>query len=302
MVLNYLNLIRWKNLAIASYTYLIIHYVFFNSFQVETKLNNIQFFLLLFTLLFIMAAGNIINDIYDIEADIINKPEKIIVSKNVSIEIAKNWYKITNSVGIVFGVIFSFSISNPTFFLIFVGISTLLYYYSKKLKRIPLISNILVASLIAFSILLLVYVDIDDNELSFNQNFAKNTIVWLSFFAFGINLLREIIKDIEDVNGDNHLNIKSLPIIFGRKRTQHIVFTFTLIPIALLVYFIVTFSETYKHSMLYLLFFSLIPLLYFALKINSSKSKKNIKALSFLLKLIMVFGINAILILSFNNL
>jgi len=123
----------------------------------------------------------------------------------------------------------------------------------------------------------------------------------LSFFAFFINLIREIIKDIEDVNGDYKLNMKTLPILIGRNRTKIIVLFLTIFPIGLLSYIIIKYSTTYNAVTFYLLFFSLLPMLFTVLKIKSAKSIKNYKTISTYLKIIMLLGITTLLVISINN-
>jgi len=297
----FLNLVRWKNLLLITYVFILLKFQFFKVFNTKTNLTDFQFFLLLFSVLAIMAAGYIINDIFDIKTDEINKPNKVIVSRLISVEKAQNWYKILNVIGIGLGIILCLKIEKPTYSFIFICASLLLYYYSKKLKKIPFIGNLTIAFLISFSIFILAIFEMNVVEKSEINNFSFYSILILSGFAFIINIIREIVKDIEDVNGDNTLNLKTLPIIFGRKRIQYLASIFCLIPIGFLAYIILIFNETYKFLTIYLLFFSLIPLLYIFIKLRSVKKKKEFHQLSSLLKIIMFLGINSLLILSIFN-
>lgn len=297
----YLNLIRWRNLLLIVYVFILLKVFFFPSFNLETTLSTFHFLVLLFSVLFITAAGYIINDIFDISADKINKPNKVIISNIVSVEQAKHWYKITNTIGIVLGVLICLKISKPTYSFIFIGTSLLLYYYSKYLKGKPFIGNLIVSFLIALSVIILPIFDVDFSTKSKPQNTAIQIIILLSFFAFLLNLIREMLKDIEDINGDNTLNLKTLPIIFGRKRVRDFTFFICLIPIGLLLFLIYELSNNYKFTMLYLLLFTLIPLLYIAVKLRSAKAKKEFQKLSLLLKIIMFLGITVLLILSFKK-
>ena len=294
----YFKLIRWKNLLLVTYIFLIIKLLFFPSFYVETMLTGFQFFILLLSILLITAAGNIFNDIQDIKADLINEPQKVIVSKFVTVENAKRWYKITNTSGIVLGIALCLKIEKPTYSFFFIGAALLLYYYSIKLKSKPFIGNLVISFLIAFSILILGIFEIDFSVKNEYQNIAINIIIVLSIFAFTLNLIREIVKDIEDINGDNALNNKTLPIIFGINRIKVFSSFLCIIPIALIMLLIINYSHIYKITMLYLLFFSLIPLLYFLLKIRIAKKKKDFHKLSNLLKIIMFLGISSLIIFS----
>lgn len=298
ILVTYFKLIRWKNLLLIVYVFLSFKLFLFDSLKINSKLSAIQFIVLLLSVLFITAAGNIYNDISDIKADAINKPKKIIVSKIISIETAKQWYKITNAIGLILGIIVCLSIENPTYSFIFIAISILLYYYSKRLKHLPVIGNIVVSFLITISVLILPFFDIDFSSQSSNQNTVVVIIAMLSFFAFSLNLIREIIKDVEDINGDYYLNMRTLPILIGSARTQKLVSFLCLIPISFLIFIIVNFSTNYKLIILYLLIFTLLPLIYVAFKLNSNNKKTELNNLCNLLKLIMFFGISSMLIFS----
>jgi len=131
-----------------------------------------------------------------------------------------------------------------------------------------------------------------------NQNLATQIIWMLFFFAFSLNLIREIVKDIEDVNGDYSLKMNTLPILLGILRTRRLILFLCIIPIGLLLFIILKYSSIYKFTVLYLLLFVLMPLLYFTVKLRSAKKKTEFHKLSQLLKIIMLLGINSLLIFS----
>ena len=273
----YFKLIRWKNLLLIIYTYLLIKFLFFPSFSIETALSLFQFSLLLLSIVLISAAGYIINDIEDVISDKINKPKKLIVSKVITKEKANQWYKITNTLGIALGILFCLNISKPTYSFIFIGASLLLYLYSKKLKSKPLIGNLIIAFLIGISIFILAFFEFNFILKTEPQNLAFTIITVLSIFAFCMNLTREIIKDIEDVNGDYALKISTLPILLGVNRTKNIANLTILLPIGLLLFILLNFSESYKFTMLYLLITVFLPLVYVSLKLFSVKKKMTSK-------------------------
>jgi 4-hydroxybenzoate polyprenyltransferase len=232
---------------------------------------------------------------------LVNKPQKVVISKQISIDSAKQLYLILNTFGIVLGIGLCLNIQKPGYSFIFIGTSLLLYYYSKKLKSKALIGNIIVSLLVAISILLLVPLDLNQSFQNSTQNFAVTVLLYLACFAFLLNLIREIVKDIEDVNGDNRLNMKTLPILFGRTRIKIFSAVLCIIPISFLLFIIINYSKEYKYTVLYLLLFSLIPLIFVALKLTSAKSIKDFKKLSAVLKIIMFFGLNVLIILSLNS-
>ncbi|WP_456420768.1 geranylgeranylglycerol-phosphate geranylgeranyltransferase [Lutibacter sp.] len=273
----------------------------FNFLNVDTNLSLIQFIVLIVSILLITAAGYVINDIYDIKTDLINKPSKVIITKYFSVEQAKQFYLILNTFGIILGIGLSLNIEEPTFSLIFIGASLLLYFYAKKLKSKPLIGNIVVSFLVAFSILILVVFDINQSIQTKTQQLVSSIILMLSFFAFFLTIIREIIKDIEDVNGDYNLKMNTLPILIGKKRAKQTALILCIIPISLLLYLILNYATTYQFTVLYLLLFTFIPLLFVTLKLFYSTSIKDFKKISLMLKVIMFLGINSLLFFSFNT-
>ena len=231
-ILAFFKLIRWKNLLLIIYVQVLLKFLVFTSFNVSTNLSIIQFSALLISIILITSAGYIINDIYDLKTDLINKPKKVIVTKQYSIVKAQQLYLLLNSFGIILGIGLSLNIEKPSYSFIFIGTSLLLYYYSKKIKYKPLIGNLIVSLLISISILILYVFDINKTVQSTNQQLVINIILMLAFFAFFLNLIREIIKDIEDVNGDNNLNMNTLPIVLGKKRSKKAASILCLIPLS----------------------------------------------------------------------
>lgn len=297
----FLNVIRWKNLLLILYIQLVIKFLFFPYFLVTTQLSNFQFSILLIAILCITSAGYIINDIFDVEADKINKPSSVIITRYFTEEIAKKWYLYLNAIGIILGVFISLSIKKPTYSFIFIGAALLLYLYSKKLKSLPLIGNLAVSILITINVLMLAIFDLNNSIEKSDYNFVVTTILIISFFAFLLNLIREIVKDIEDINGDYKLKMNTLPILIGSTRTKNIVTVLTALLVIILILFITIFSPEYKIVALYTLFFIIIPLLYITLKMPKIKTKKALHKISILLKVVMFTGINVLIILSFTQ-
>jgi 4-hydroxybenzoate polyprenyltransferase len=297
-LVTFFNLIRWKNLLLITYVLFLIKFLLFPSLNTVTNLNTFQFLLLWLSIIFITTAGYIINDIKDFKTDAINKPKSLIINKTLSIEKAKRWYFFINTIGIIFGIIFSFQTKNPTVALIFIFTSLLLNWYSNYLKSKPLVGNILVSFLVAFSFVLLAILDINYSIKSLAQNFVVMVIYGLGIVAFFITLIREIVKDIEDIKGDNLLNMKTLPIILGIDRTKKIAVYISVILILFLIYIVSNISNNYIWLNIYLIVTCILPLLYISIKLWKIKSYKKINKLSTLLKLIMFFGVNSILIIS----
>ncbi len=298
---SFLQLIRWKNLVMLASIQLLFRYVYFPAFSVETTLSDFNFSILVFTTLIIAAAGYIMNDIYDIEADIINKPDKVLVHKKISKSKAHFLYNIFNSIGLLSGLYLAFIINNLPFVAIFVITIMLLKVYNSDLKKRPLIGNLLVSSLVSLSILIVGVFDIIPSiteENSIDQYYAFRVLIDYAAFAFMLMLLREMVKDIEDVNGDKKMKMKTLPIIFGRKRMNSVVFMFSFVPLILITFYSFNSFSNVPFVLAYMLIVVLLPLLYFMTKILYATSKKDYIIASKLLKIIMLLGMLSIVFIS----
>lgn len=302
-MISILNLIRWKNLLLIAIVQILIKYALLEQFEVvRFTLNDFGFSLLVLATICIAAAGNIINDIYDIDTDLVNKPNKVIVGKSVSEKTAFNLYILLTVIGVGLGFYISNLVGRSGFSAIFVIISALLYIYATYLKQTTLIGNILISFLVAMSLIIVGLFEllpvITEQNRETQLTFFK-IIFDYSIFAFMINFLREMVKDIEDINGDYKAEMKTLPIVIGRERALKVVFVLSLIPLFAVSYYIITYLYKHYVAVGYFLIFIVAPILYFTIKSFSAETKKEISFLSVLLKFIMFFGVMSILLYPF---
>jgi len=225
----------------------------------------------------VMASGNIINDIYDIDIDRVNKPSRPLPSKKISIKEAYIFYFV-----FIAASVFTSSLLNEKAIAIVLVSILLLFIYSKYLKRIPLVGNITVAFLTG-----LVFI--------FGGVVVDNPIAAIvpAVFAFLINLIREIVKDMEDVEGDKKAGVITFPIKFGSLKSKLFI---SLITISLILYTFYPFiTQLYKIEYFIIVMVIVNPLLVYCLKILfEDESVKNLKKISNLLKLDMIIGLIAI--------
>jgi 4-hydroxybenzoate polyprenyltransferase len=290
---NFLNLIRYKNLIFIGLTQLFIKYGFFNSIGVDVALSGFQFALLVLATMSIAAAGNVINDIYDVDADLINKPDKLIVGEKISEKNAYRIFVILNVLGVFSGFLLSNTIGKPGFAAVFIIISALLYMYASMIKGILLVGNILISFLVALSILIVGIFDvlpaIDAANVD-NQIVAMQVITHYACFAFFINLIREIVKDIQDINGDKNDGLNTLPIAIGRSRATIVVFALGILAVIAVVFYMYMFLYTSQILVLYFLLLVVAPLLYYCVNAYSAETRQDLSRISLLLKVIMFFG------------
>lgn len=277
----------------------LIKYALLVPFGVATSLNGFNFFLLVLSTLCIAGAGNIINDIYDVETDMVNKPDKVIVGKTVSEKMAYNLFIILNIAGVGLGFYLSHLVGRNGFFAIFIIISALLYIYASYLKQVLLVGNIVISVLVALSIVIVGLFELLPAITTENQvlqlTFFKIVLDY-AIFAFLINLVREMAKDIEDIDGDHKAKMNTLPIAIGRDRATKVLFTMLLIPLLAVIYYMATHLYKQKVAVVYFLVFIVAPLIYIVIKAFNAETKKEVHHISNVLKLVMFFGILSLLL------
>ncbi|WP_442786907.1 geranylgeranylglycerol-phosphate geranylgeranyltransferase [Flavobacterium suncheonense] len=302
--MKFLKLIRFQNLIMLALMQLVFHFVFFkNQSDLLLALSDWQFVLLVVATVCIAAAGYVINNIMDQETDSVAKPNEVVVGKHLSESLAYNLYIGLNIVGVGIGFYLSNLIGKPMFSSVFIIVAATLYLYATSFKQTLLIGNIIVALLLGLSVIIVGVFDLfpitfDENRIQMAVYFSILTDYAL--FAFVLSFIREIVKDIEDMDGDYNAGMNTLPIVLGKERTAKIVFFLTLVPIALLLLYINKNLLTLEWVMYYLLLFVTAPLLYFLIKIWSAKTKKDFNHLSLILKLVLLFGILSIVVITVN--
>lgn len=303
--MKYLKLIRFQNLLMIALMQLIIRYGFLNYQSIPLALNDWQYLLLVFATVMITAGGYVINNIMDQATDNYNKPKKVIVGKSISEVNAYNIYFFVTVLGVGTGFYLSNVIAKPGFAAIFIIISATLYLYATNLKQMLLIGNFVVAFLLSFSVIIIGIFDLlpvinPENKIVMRDLFS--ILLDYALFAFVINFIREIVKDMEDISGDYKQGMNTLPIILGLKRTSKIIFVLSLIPLIMIAYYIKNYflPNDLHLATLYALTCIVSPLIYFAIKIDHAKKKKDFHQLSTILKLIILFGLFSIVVVTYN--
>ncbi len=302
-MIHFLKLIRIKNLAIVTVTQLLMRYaviepiLLMNGFELQFP--TLDFFWLVFATVALTAAGYTINDYFDTKTDMVNRPDSIIVGKHIKRQNAMTLHVILNIIGVFAGFYISIKMGLYQLGFIFVLISGILWYYSTTYKRQFLIGNILVAFLTAMVPIVVVLYEIPmlnstyrefllANKMDFTNIFAW--IFGFSFFAFMTTLIREIIKDIEDFEGDTAFGRNTLPIVWGVKMSKIVLFTLILITIVSIAYVYWVFLSGIATTIYFSLLLSVF--LFLIIRIYKAKSKENYHLASNVMKIIMLFGIS----------
>lgn len=297
-MLGILKIIRPVNLMLLVIVQSIIRWGVLVPLKIPLALSDLQFCILMLATICIAAGGNIINDVQDVSIDIINNPNKILIGKQVSEKRAYTLYMLLTFLGVCAG----FYVANVSgisgLAVVFVGIAALLYVYATHVSSVLLLGNIIISILVAMSLLIVILLDIlpaiREQSLENAIEVAKLIAIYAGF-AFYINLLREIVKDIQDVDGDKNGGRTTLPIVLGRKRT--VILLFILAIFALIAILLITYLYLYNHTQLafYIVFLVAAPLLFVIIRAWSAENVKDFKLLSILLKIIMFTGILSLL-------
>jgi len=324
MIKKILRLIRIKNLIIVAFSqYMMRHLVIFpilGQMGFESQFSEFNFFLLVLSTVLLTAAGYVINDYFDTNTDMVNRPNKVVVGIHLHRRFAMILHIILNIIGIILGFYVSYKINMPKLVLIFIFITAILWFYSSYYKRQFLLGNIIVAFLTGLVPLMPVLFEIPPLNLHYVETIALMKIdfiflfKWIagfSCFAFITTLTREIIKDLEDLDGDKEFGRRTLPVVLGIKKTKIIIIFLILITIILsaLTYIRFLFCIKYSNeecsqldiiSLIYIFFLIIIPYIVLIYRIFKSQNKTQWHFNSSLAKLIMLFGILYSIIIYYN--
>lgn len=264
-----------------------------------------KFALSVLVMVLLAASGNIINDYFDIRVDRINKPNKVLVGTKVKRRVAMAGNHAFNILALLITAFLVWDSKSWFALLVPIIISTTLWIYSLVLKKKFIIGNLAIALLIGFVPIWAVWFE---NKIFASQHMNKwihindsfyNHILIISIFAFLMTLVREVIKDMEDIKGDTTVGYKTMPIVMGIKlscRYAGLLIFFLIFGISYCVYSLVT--EVENPTLLYSLSIGIIlPLLFSFIKLFYSETKSDFSKLSNLLKISMVFGLILIAIL-----
>ncbi len=310
---SFLNLIRWPNLIIIVLTMVLMRYAVIEPLISKTGVILIHgngeevpmvlqfpwynFMILVIATLLITAGGYVINDYFDIKTDLINRGE-VIVGTMISRRKAIFLHAIFNIAGIAAGFYISWRAGYLWFGTLFLFVSGLLYFYSASYKRQFMVGNILVAILTALVPLLVVFFEWPALYKYYAVNAVTlpefNIIIhWIggfALFAFLTTLTREIIKDIEDFEGDKAYGRNTIPVVIGVLSSRIVAASLNIIT-ATLLYLVWYFAINDSITLIYLSLFIVLPLLIATYQLLITRDHKHLHSASRLMKIVMLTGI-----------
>lgn len=274
------SVVRGYNVAVVVLAqYLASIFIFGSHLRALDVVLNFHLFLIILSSSFAIASGYIINNFYDSEKDLINRPNKYNIDRFVSKATQFRIYFALNFLSA--GLAFIVSWRAAVFISVYIF---LIWFYSHKLKKFPIIGN-LTASLLV----VLPFFEI----LMYFKNFSFGIFVHAAFLYL-IILIREMVKDLENLSGDFANNYQTIPVRFGIKTAKRIITFLTILTIVPAVILIHYFEIGY---MAYYFYFSLLMLLIFTFQLWQSKTKKAYNALHVSLKLLLILGILSIVLI-----
>jgi 4-hydroxybenzoate polyprenyltransferase len=309
LIAAFLRLVRWPNLVIIAITQVLFYIALVQPFysgheNIYSTFTGRHFILLMVSSLLIAAAGNIINDYFDLNIDEVNKPEKKIIDKLIKRRWVIVWHIVFSVTGILLGLYID--TQTPVFWL---GLSNLvcvllLFGYSISLKKKLLVGNILISLLTAWVILVCFFC----YYRSFNcygcevsewhdelRRFIRISILYAGF-AFVISLIREVVKDMEDIDGDARYGCKTIPIVWGLPAAKVFVAVWLVVLISMIC--IVQFYVLqlgWIWSAVYCIALIILPLIWILPKLFSAQVPADYNRLSTAIKFVMLTGLLSIL-------
>ena len=250
---------------------------------------SIPLILAMLAVFFETAAGNVINDYFDYNIDLINKPERPIPSGRISVTAGRNYGYLLFILGTICGFLISYLTDNWIPFIIVLFSDVVLYLYAYKLKSTPLIGNLTVGFMTGFGFVF--------GGFTINTPDIILTSIYLGFFAFVMTTARELVKDIEDIEGDKAEGAKTFPILYGEKITAALAFVLVIIDCALCP--MLYFNQIFGFYYLIVIAIAVLLFIYSAILIIKNQDRTTAGKVSKYLKIGMLIAFVAFVFGSF---
>ena len=303
-----LRLIRWPNLLIVASSQVLIRQCvlvpLLRQVNMEVQLPTGLFALLVIATVCITAGGYAINDYFDRKMDRVNKPQSLIVGRLIYPRHAMAYHLFFSIAGVVLGSWVAFRSGQLFLSLVFFMVSGLLWFYSTSYKRELLLGNILVALMTAMVPFLVLLIELPLLARAYGSDvtpMTRSLLIWVlgfSLFAFLLNLIREIVKDAEDFEGDQAYGKRTVPVIWGMNVARLISVALVIMTITLLLLAWLFFVPD-TTTMIYFLVMLIIPLIGVGIIIFKSENQKSWHLTSTFLKLIMLAGLGYMIVVNF---
>lgn len=299
----YLRLVRLPNLMMIAFTMYAMRFLIIRPrlllYGIDLKFSEVYFALLVVSVLFITAAGYVINDYFDAPVDLINRPSRVTISKLIPRRMAIMAHLTLSIVGVATGIYLSFAIRLSFLSMVFLLVPGILWFYSTTYKRQFLLGNFIVAFLTALVPLMVILFEIPLLIREYGREMIRNQIdfhtlsAWVgcyALFAFLFTLIREIVKDMEDFEGDRAYGRNTLPVVLGLKTTRYVVIALTGVAVVFITA-ILTLYLTDLVTLLYTILLVMAPLAYAVFRLLHASNAEQYHHVSSWFKGIMLAGV-----------
>ena len=295
------TMLRVPNLLIIAVTFFILRFLIFipvySAYSSTPFMSNAEYMVMVIITICIAAAGYIINDYFDVATDRINKPGQQIIGKQITSGQARTTAVLFSLLAFIAAIGLSVVMQGwlPASLLILALVVA--WWYAVHLKRTFLWGNIAVSCMSAGTLAMAWLIEMQNTTISDEgSGIITNIVTAISIFAFMLSLQREIVKDIEDMEGDKMIRCQSLPLVKGVPFTKTILLMLAAITFILLVAAqIYLFNFGRNFAIAWLFFAVQIPLVFFVIKLTKAETKTDFHFLSSMLKWIMVGGIGSVI-------
>lgn len=296
-----LSLVRWPNLGMMALLMILLRYALaapiLEAEGMGLLLTDSEFTVLILSCVLIAAGGYVINDIQDIEIDRANGRQRVLSSGRISTEEAQNLYMMLTFLGLCGGVYLTYIKDYSYIAVLLLVCAGMLYFYSTSYKCIPLLGNLVISGLSA----LLVYVVVLPEPLARQSQAVMLMITFYMFFTFFTTLIRELLKDLEDLEGDSRFGCHTLPSKTGVKTAKAISALLILWVIVALVLFQISARQWEDPvPFIYMLVFIEVPLCWLMVLTLRAQAKADYAKASKWVKITMFTGTISILIFYLN--
>ncbi len=291
------HIFRVPNLFIIALTFLMLRYLVFipvySAHSINAGMGTIHFIIMIVSTVLIAAAGYISNDYFDVVSDRVNKPGKQYIGKQITPGLALATSLLFSLAALILALWLSVAIKSWLPAVLLIVALAVVWWYAIHLKKSLLWGNLAVSCMSAGTIAMAWLIERQGSRIPPETSGIITLIITaISIFAFLLSLLREILKDIEDVEGDKLIKCRSLPIIKGIPYTKTILLSLSFITLVLLLIAqVYLFQNERVVASIWLLIFVVFPLIWFAISLKKSETKTDYHKLSSLLKWIMLGGI-----------
>lgn len=298
LIIAFLKMIRLPNLIFMALTQFLFQFcIYYPLYKNNIPVDDTwRFVLLLLASLFIAAAGYIINDYFDINIDEVNKPRRMVVDKIISRRWAIAWHFMLSLSGIAL-TFFAVPFAQKWYLILAnAGCVALLWFYSTNFKKSLLVGNVVISLLTAWTILVLFFSKLSAADAIGMGEQAHTRFFRLSFlyagFAFIISLIREAVKDVQDMEGDTKYGCRTMPIIWGVAATKIYTAVWIVVLIAILsIVQVYVLQFQWWWAIAYSVLLIIVPLVWLLVRLFKAVSAADFGQLSALTKAVMLTGI-----------